>query len=255
MQAWSKDKVLRTAFLPLWTILSFQAGFINSFGFLACGRFVSHVTGFGTQVGLALGEGNWAFALEMFGTPFFFILGAFVAGIYTSARHCRNLAPHYSRVSGLLPAILLVLMFFGVRGQFGPFGEELLYFHDFVLLFSLSFACGLQNACFSNLTGGLIRTTHLTGLSTDLGVELSKGIYGQLTQTERDRVWRSNLNRIFCFLSFAAGSIFSIRVSKDLHYLSLAVPLFSSIAVFLITMLLEKRAIPTAEDQARALIN
>ncbi len=249
METWPKDKVLKSKYLPLWALLSFQAGFINSFGFLACGRFVSHVTGFGTQVGLAIGEGKWAFALEMFGTPFFFILGAFFSGLYTSARQARNLPPRYERVSAALPVLLLILLISGVQGLFGPFGEDLLYLHDFVLLFSLSFACGLQNACFTTLTGGFIRTTHLTGLSTDLGIDLSKSMFGNGSRAEQSVLKRSNISRISCFLAFAAGSIVSIRYSEDHHYYSLGVPLFTSCIVFGFTVLLGKPGTETGKSR------
>ncbi len=250
METWNRDQVLKSQYLPLWSTLSFQAGFINSFGFLACGRYVSHVTGFGTQAGIALGQGNWAFAVEMFGTPFFFILGSLISGIYTAAQTSRKLVPRYDLVSGLFPALTLILIYFGLKGKFGPFGEDLLYFHDFVLLFSLSFACGIQNACFTTLTNGLIRTTHLSGLSTDLGIDLSKTFFGTLSEPERKRLWKSNISRIFCFISFTAGSILSIRVSENLKYLSLGVPLLSSTAVFLFTFHLQRQATRQTEGKS-----
>jgi uncharacterized membrane protein YoaK (UPF0700 family) len=253
METWPKDKVLKSKYLPLWALLSFQAGFINSFGFLACGRYVSHVTGFGTQVGLALGNGKWALALEMFGTPFFFILGAFLSGLYTAARQARSLEPRYDRVSALLPILLLTLLFCGVQGLFGPFGEDLLYAHDFVLLFSLSFACGIQNACFTTLTGGFIRTTHLTGLSTDLGIDLSKSMFGNGSNSELSMLRRSNISRITCFLAFAAGSIVSIQFSEDHHYYSLGIPLLTSSIIFGFTFLLLKPETETGKSRFRGL--
>ena len=45
---------------------------------------------------------------------------------------------------------------------------------DFLLLFALCFACGLQNGLFSGLTRGQVRTTHLTGPITDIGLNLTK---------------------------------------------------------------------------------
>jgi uncharacterized membrane protein YoaK (UPF0700 family) len=56
-------------FLPknmwVWFVAAFKAGFINSAGFLASGMFVSHMTGFGTQAGIALGTENYFFSLEL----------------------------------------------------------------------------------------------------------------------------------------------------------------------------------------------
>ena len=45
---------------------------------------------------------------------------------------------------------------------------------DYLLLFVLCFACGLQNGLFSGLTRGQVRTTHLTGPITDIGLNLTK---------------------------------------------------------------------------------
>ena len=49
----------------LWLSLAFQGGFMNAGGFLACHRFVSHVTGYGTHVGVALGREEYLGAFEM----------------------------------------------------------------------------------------------------------------------------------------------------------------------------------------------
>ena len=59
----------------IWLTSSFKAGFINSAGFLATGKFVSHVTGFGTQTGLAFGHQDYFFGLELFFIPLSFIFG------------------------------------------------------------------------------------------------------------------------------------------------------------------------------------
>jgi uncharacterized membrane protein YoaK (UPF0700 family) len=53
----------------LWCLLAFQAGFINAGGFIACHRFVSHVTGYGTHVGLSFSQEGFWLALEMMVAP------------------------------------------------------------------------------------------------------------------------------------------------------------------------------------------
>ncbi|NDF54654.1 MAG: hypothetical protein EB145_10730 [Proteobacteria bacterium] len=67
----------------------------------------------------------------------------------TSARIERGLKPKYRFVTLLLPAAILLLLCFGSAGWFGPFGEDLIQPRDFVLLYLLSFVCGLQNGCFA----------------------------------------------------------------------------------------------------------
>lgn len=228
-----REDFVKSPYIFLWSTLGFQAGFINAFGFLACGRYVSHVTGFGTQIGVALGEKNPLLAVELLGFPLSFIFGSFFSAFFTSARLERGQVPLYGFVTALLPIVIAGLWFFGLQGYFGPFGEGLILPHDFALLFLLSFACGMQNGCFATLTKGQIRTTHLTGISTDIGTDFARMWFGQLSKTEYKLTKRTNISRIATFVSFALGSILSALVSKALGYSALIVPLFTAAVVCL----------------------
>ncbi len=235
-----REDFLKFPFIFLWVILGFQAGFVNAFGFLACGRYVSHVTGVGTQIGIAMGENNLWLALELIGFPLSFILGAFFSGVFTSARLEKGLKPRYDLMSLFLPLIILMVGILGWKGMFGDFGEVLRETRDFVLLFSLSFACGLQNGCFATMTKGQIRTTHLTGISTDIGTDFARLIFGKLNAIERDLVIRANISRIATFLAFTAGSIISVITTEHLHYTALVIPFFSSILVSLAVVMAQQ---------------
>ncbi len=244
-----REQILALPFMALWTALAFQAGFINSYGFLACGRYVSHVTGFGTQVGIAMGEGQWAFAIEMLGTPLSFILGSFASSLLTAVRKDSGKSPRYDLISFTLPVILFLISIIGRAGGFGPYGEDLLHLHDFALLFSLSFACGIQNGCFATLTKGQVRTTHLTGISTDLGTDLARYWYGDLPAQEKKWIKRNNFCRTFILVGFATGSILSAILSRKFEYLSLLAPLATSLGVFLtIKFLSEQQRRQTGEN-------
>jgi uncharacterized membrane protein YoaK (UPF0700 family) len=219
---------VKNRFVGLWSLLAFQAGFINSIGFLACHRFVSHVTGFGTQVGITLGKSQYLLAAEMLSAPASFILGAWANGYMTVARKARGHVPRYDLVTLLMPLILLVLLTAGVNGYLGPFGEPLLLFRDFFFLSSLSFLCGMQNACFATLTKGQIRTTHLTGISTDIGTDLALALNGNLPAGERQMAIRRNFMRGMTFVSFSTGALISAMIDTRLQYWSLGVPLATS---------------------------
>lgn len=227
-----REEFTRYRYLMLWSLLGFQAGFINAFGFLACGRYVSHVTGFGTQIGVAVAEKDFLMAFELLGFPLSFIVGSFSSAFFTSARLERGLVPRYGLTTGTVPIAIGVLFFMGLHGYFGVFGEPLLYFHDFLLLFLLSFVCGLQNGCFATLTKGQIRTTHLTGISTDIGTDLARLWFGELSPREHEMTFRTNLNRIATVFSFATGSVLSVAVSRQIAYSALIVPLLTATIVF-----------------------
>jgi uncharacterized membrane protein YoaK (UPF0700 family) len=220
---------VKSKWMNLWGLAAFQAGFINSLGFLACQRFVSHVTGFSTNVGISLGDGNYLYALELFVVPLFFLFGAWLNGYLTVSRISKNLIPRYDIISLIIPSILLILMSFGLAGYFGPFGKTLSFSQDFILLNSLTFICGIQNACFSTLTKGHIRTTHLTGLTTDFGTDLSLVISGSLPPEERELAIKKNWMRLITFASFSLGALFSALVDREIEYLSFLVPIATSL--------------------------
>lgn len=56
----------------------------------------------------------------------------------------------------------------------GIFGSNLMLENSNIIAFSLLFAMGLQNALVTKISNATVRTTHLTGLFTDLGIELSQ---------------------------------------------------------------------------------
>jgi uncharacterized membrane protein YoaK (UPF0700 family) len=244
-----REDFVRTPYISLWSTLGFQAGFLNAFGFLACGRYISHVTGMGTQVGVALAEQRPWFALELIGFPTFFIAGAFLSGLMTSARIEQGKKPSYGTITFLLPALITVILVAGRAGVFGPFGEELSRTRDFALLYLLSFVCGLQNGCFATLTKGQIRTTHLTGISTDIGTDLARLWFGNLKPQEHDLTRRTNFSRLSTFICFALGSVVSVMVTQRIGYSALSVPLATSMGAALVVQkmsrLLDLKIAPT----------
>ena len=239
MHRLEREDFLRSRFIWLWALMGFQAGFINSFGFLACGRYVSHVTGFGTQIGLASGRGEWGLALEMLGAPLSFIFGSFLSSCITVVKLDRGEQPRFDLITLFIPISILLLAGFGELGYFGQFGTAEPENMHFMLLFFLSLGCGMQNGCFATLTKGQIRTTHMTGIATDLGTDLARSWFGKLDSSEARLVKRTNITRISTFISFAAGAILSVSVTEDLEYLSLLIPVVSSGMAYFYVLLLK----------------
>jgi uncharacterized membrane protein YoaK (UPF0700 family) len=151
--------------------LAFVAGAANAGGFLAVGQYTSHMTGIVSSVAdnLALGE----VGLVVAGLS---ALVAFLSGAATSAILInwgrRRRAQSVYAMPLLLEAALLLC--------FGLIGSTLEHHH--VLFVSatvgvLCFVMGLQNAIITKVSRAEIRTTHVTGLVTDIGIELGKLIY------------------------------------------------------------------------------
>ncbi len=216
----------------LWLILGFQSGFMNAGGFLACHRFVSHVTGYGTNVGVALGQRNYLAAFELALAPLLFCAGAAFSAILVDRRLIHKQEPRLQLGISLLAALNLVIYFGEQSGYLGEFGEPLELQRDYLLLFCLCFACGLQNGLFTGLTGGKVRTTHLTGPTTDIGLNLVKVYTLDPNDPERRSLALQNWLRLKIVLAFSAGSAIAVLVFDRETYEGFAVP--AALSIFLV---------------------
>ena len=197
------DQPLDRKVVYQWCLLSFNGGCINAGGFLATGRFVSHVTGFATLFGVDAVDKEMASALGLLAVPCFFLAGSFLAGLLIDRPIYQGRKPHFDYVMGLSALFLSLSVVGGEFAIFGIFGGRFGQPSDYVLLSLLCLACGLQNGAITSSSGGTIRTTHLTGLTTDLGLGLARLLnYSTLDQRFSKRIENQlaahQLDRIFC---------------------------------------------------------
>ncbi len=189
----------------LGAMLAFNAGAINAGGFLVVAMYTSHMTGFASLLADNLVLGNVKLALAASGTLLAFITGAAVTAVQVNwARH-KGLRSEYA-LTLLLEAVLLLA--FGLIGatlnRQTPFAVPL-------TVLVLAFTMGLQNALVSKISSSEIRTTHMTGIVTDIGIELGKAFYwnrsASLTQP-RVRANRGKLRLLSTLLgAFVAGGV------------------------------------------------
>jgi len=155
---------------PSWLLLAFAAGAVNAIAFLASTRYVTHVTGTVSRIGMD--ANSVVLALDYGIVLACFVVGAMVAAALLDGRHLRRKRPLHAvpliAVSGLLAGVAIA----GSLGLFGEFGGAVEGTRDFAFLSILAFAMGLQNAAVATSTGHVVRTTHMTGPATDLGVHL-----------------------------------------------------------------------------------
>jgi uncharacterized membrane protein YoaK (UPF0700 family) len=144
--------------------LALTAGFVNASGFILIGSFTSHVTGSIGRLGNDIATHNSSAALFAILLVIMFFLGAFVASIIVETRFSR-VSKGYG-VALLLEAALLVVFVFIERLVRATHAREL----DAEASI-LCFAMGMQNSLVTRISGAVIRTTHLTGVITDLGIE------------------------------------------------------------------------------------
>lgn len=216
-----------------WFLLSFLAGNINAGGWLSCQRFVSHVTGFATLSGIFAEEGKW---LEFWGTfsiPIFFLIGVMISGYLTEKRRAEEIhGQKYAPVMGLVAILLGIVALAGRLNYFGEFGHEAQIQKDFFLMALLCGACGLQNAAITSASGATIRTTHLTGLTTDLGLGIIRAEVHHLSPENRILERRSNFLRLATILSFTLGSVVAAFIYVRFKYDGFFFPMVLSIYAF-----------------------
>lgn len=189
----------------IWFTLAFQAGCINVGGFLACRRFVTHVTGFATLFGADIGRMDYQQAFGMLSVPLFFVVGAMISSFLVDRRMIRGLAPRYASVLFVMALINISLVVAGNLGCFGSFSEPMVLHRDYLFLALLCFVAGLQNAMVTSASGAVVRTTHLTGITTDLGIGLVRVIFHNHKLSRQNEI-RACWVRFGLIASFAAGS-------------------------------------------------
>jgi uncharacterized membrane protein YoaK (UPF0700 family) len=224
----------------LWLISAFKAGFINSAGFLITGKFVSHVTGFGTQVGIALGHHEYFFGAELLIIPVSFILGGVVTSFVLDRDYSTGETPPYWKVQTLITGLLILLILLGenlLNSAKAPFDTDENYnVLEFSIIALLCFVCGLKNSLVTWSTFGRIRVTHLTGLSTDIGLHLLRTL-GWKQKSPRFQESRFiNVLRILTFLFFSFGALISAVLYPDLGFKGFFIPLIISISMSLISI-------------------
>ena len=179
----------------LGLLLAFNAGAVNAGGFLVLRMYTSHMTGFASQVADGLVLGNLTLVLNALGALLAFICGAAVSAMLINWGQQYQLRSVYA-----LPLLVesVLMLVFGLMGAITltwhtPFALPLT-----VLL--LSFIMGLQNAVGTKSTGGKIRTTHMTGNITDLGMELGKMLYWNRRGTSAAALVRHSRERLWLFI-------------------------------------------------------
>lgn len=226
--------------IPLWLISAFKAGFINTIGFLFAGKFVSHVTGFGTQVGIAVGHKDYFFGAELLVIPFAFILGAVTTSFVLDRDYKENETPPYWIVQTLITSLLILLICIGYAGMYPenvPFDKDGDYsLIEFFVISTLCFICGLKNGLVTWVSWGKIRVTHLTGLSTDIGLNLIRTFYPKQKSPRFKEERFVNLLRIATFFCFSGGAAFSALLFPRFGFKVLIIPVIISITMSIISL-------------------
>jgi uncharacterized membrane protein YoaK (UPF0700 family) len=155
----------------LGALLAFNAGAINAGGFLVVGMYTSHMTGFASMISDMLVLGSFTVAIGATGALLAFVAGAACTAVLVNWARQNHLRSEYALPLLLEAGLLLVFGLLGATlNRQTPFAVPL-------TVLVLAFTMGLQNALMSKISASQIRTTHMTGVITDMGIELGKLFY------------------------------------------------------------------------------
>jgi uncharacterized membrane protein YoaK (UPF0700 family) len=156
--------------LPRWAwvgggVLAFIAGMVNAAGYMGFRhQSISNLTGSTTLLGISLGTGDGAEAVHWALSLLAFVLGAMASGAIVQKSTLKLGRPY--GVALLLESLLLFA------------AVPLLDREWSAGLWLASMACGLQNGMASAYSGAVFRTTHVSGMFTDLGIYLGHRLRG-----------------------------------------------------------------------------
>jgi uncharacterized membrane protein YoaK (UPF0700 family) len=198
------SKLPRWIWAGTWALASI-AGMVNVVGFLGFERqAITHLTGTTSMLGAAIAVADSSSSLH-----FLLLIGAFVLGCAVSGFIIQDSALRLGRRYGVALALVSTLLFVSVPllRQGNAFG-----------MYAAACACGIQNAMVSTYSGAIVRTTHLSGMFTDLGIFL--GHYARALPVDVRRLRLC----VTVISGFLLGGVVGALMFKAFSYLALLVP-------------------------------
>ena len=196
--------------LPKWVefsafFLALIAGYINAIGLLGFEhQSVSHLSGTATLLGTELLSSSFERIFNLIGILLSFLGGACVAGFLVHGSKLK-LGRHYDTALFIESILLCLSSWLLISGSF--------YGH-----FLASAACGLQNALATTYSGAIIRTTHVTGIFTDLGIMLGSVFRGKALDRRKAKLF------LFIIFGFILGGTSGVLFYTELVFKALLIP-------------------------------
>lgn len=183
--------------LQIATILSFVAGIVNVTGFLSFNQLTTNVTGH-----FALFINDLANLEFWKGTVYFLYIFSFLVGSFLSSFLIEMFRENKKLNVFFIPTIIesIILISIAVLSNL----VKTLY-PDLIACLLL-FAMGLQNSYVTKISNAIVRTTHLTGLFTDLGIELAQLLFPK-QHPHRVKLISTIKLRVYIILFFFAGGL------------------------------------------------
>ncbi len=196
--------------LPKWIeygsfVLAFVAGCINAIGLLGFDhQSVSHLSGTATLLGTSIFDGSFHRMFHLIGVLLAFFMGALLSGFLVHGSTIK-LGQHYDTALVLESLLIFIGLYLLSIGSY--------YGHFFA-----SAACGVQNALVTKYSGAVIRTTHLTGIFTDLGIMVGSVLRGESFDRRKATIF------ILIIVGFIIGGSFGAYLFGLFRFQALLAP-------------------------------
>jgi uncharacterized membrane protein YoaK (UPF0700 family) len=203
----SAESLNQTQIFKVYTVaglMALIAGYINSAMLIEFSIPVSQMSGVASQVSAHLVAFDWSLLSIAMLILISFILGAFISGLLIGQQPY-NETPNYG-YGLILNCVLLTL-------------AALFSFQHSVFSVLLSaMACGIQNALVASYRGLQLRTTHMTGNATDIGVHFAEKIKSKTPWS-----WQSNV-LVVLLTTYILGGVIGIYAYVAMPNWSLIFP-------------------------------
>jgi uncharacterized membrane protein YoaK (UPF0700 family) len=196
--------------LPRWVwsgawALAFIAGIVNVVGFLGFEhQGITHLSGSTSLFGAALGHFDMFACIKLFGGIFAFVLGTAISG-FLIEDSALKIGGHYSVVL-LLESLLLAC------------AVPCMQHNSLFGYYCAACACGLQNAMATTYSGSVVRTTHVSGMFTDLGIAIGHVLRGRRVDARRLRLC------VIVISGFIFGGFVGTLLFNKINYAALYFP-------------------------------
>ena len=210
--------------IKLGTLTAFSAGMVNIGSLLLFFSFSSNVTGHYAILASEIVKGNLYQIAVVFSWIFLFFFGSFVSNLIVIHFNQKNAYLAHA-VPILLEIICLVTV--GIYGQL--YYKETLSETETLLALML-FAMGLQNGLTASISNFTVKTTHLTGTTTDLGI-----LFSMFTKEEyRNNVALKGKAKLLLSIAFA---YLSGAIVAGFTYMHLGFKMFYVVSVVLVVII------------------
>lgn len=220
--------------LRLAVLLSFVGGIVNVCGFLALKLMTTNVTGYLSHFAQEVLVFNKTAILKTVLLLVSFFLGSFVSHVILQLQKL-----FWNKVYFTVPLILEAL----ILGAVAYLEGDILSQYPMKIAYVLLFAMGLQNSLVTFISKAVVRTTHITGIVTDLGIETARLLFSLGRATMR-RVLFSHIGlKLAIVFSFGLGGIVSAYCFQYLHlktlYIGVVVILFTTVYDYLVVKMMQ----------------